>query len=149
LDPTLKLFQRMRSKTIELLDCVPDEFLSTISADKRTVAQIFAHIHDGVCIWMRGHADHWKCEELGETVQHPREKLRDALVESGKGVLLHFTSGDGEPLQREVSLIGNGADLVCYLAAHEAHHHGEIATLVLQAGQTEVHTKLWSEGKEI
>jgi uncharacterized damage-inducible protein DinB len=149
LDPTLKLFQRMRSKTIEQLDCVPDRLLMTVSPDNRTVAQLFAHINDGVCIWMRGQTDRWTSAELGEEEQHSREKLREALVESGKNLLHLFTVNNGELLIQEVSPIGNGADLLCYLAAHEAHHHGEIATLVLQAGQKEVHKKLWAEGKEI
>jgi uncharacterized damage-inducible protein DinB len=139
----------MRSKTIELLDCVPDSLLTVVSPDNRTVAQLFAHINDGVCIWMRGHSDHWPSAEIGEQEQHSREKLREALVESGKSVLQLFTVNNGELLLKEVPLIGSGADLLCYLGAHEAHHHGEIATLSLQAGQAEVHTKLWSEGREI
>jgi uncharacterized damage-inducible protein DinB len=139
----------MRSKTIELLDCVPDRLLTIVSTDDRTVAQLFAHINDGVCIWMRGQSDRWTCAELGEEEQHSREKLREALVESGKSVLQLFTVNNGALLIQEVSPIGNGADLLCYLGAHEAHHHGEIATLVLQAGQKEVHKKLWAEGKEI
>lgn len=139
----------MRSKTIELLDCVPDEFLCCKSADNRTVAQIFAHIHDGVCIWMKSHSESWPCDEIGETHQHAREKLREALVESGKGLMNLFGSSNNDFLISDISIVGTGADLICYLAAHEAHHHGEIATLVLQAGQSEVHKSIWSEGKEI
>lgn len=139
----------MRSKTIELLDCVPDEFLTCKSADNRTVAQIFAHIHDGVCIWMKSHSESWPCDEIGETHQHAREKLREALVESGKGLMNLFGSSNNDFLISDISIVGTGADLICYLAAHEAHHHGEIATLVLQAGQSEVHKSIWSEGKEI
>lgn len=139
----------MRSKTIELLDCVPDEFLTYKSVNDRTVAQIFAHIHDGVCLWMKSNSENWPCEEIGETQHHARAKLREALIESGKRLMSIAGSSNTDFLNNEFSMVGTGADLICYLAVHEAHHHGEIATLVLQAGQSEVHKSIWSEGKDI
>jgi uncharacterized damage-inducible protein DinB len=149
LDPLIQLFKRMRSKTVELLDCVPDELMAAKSPDGRSVAALFAHVHDGLCLWMRSATSRWKREEIGDRAEPSREDLRKALVESCNEVVRLFTEEEGRLMNEDVPPVGTGADLIGYMVAHEAHHHGEIYATLQLHGHTEFHHKLWHQGDEV
>jgi len=149
LDPLIKLFKRMRSKTIELLDCVPDNLMGAKSPDGRSVSGLFAHIHDGLCLWMRSATADWRHEGFGESAEPPKEELRAALVEGCEELVQHFSEGDGRLMGEEIPPVGTGADLIGYMVAHEAHHHGEIYTTLQQHGHTEFKHRLWHQGDEV
>ena len=139
----------MRSKTVELLDSVPDELMAVKSPDGRSISQLFAHIHDGLCLWMRNATDGWSRTAFGGDAEPSKEELRDALVEGSKDVVRLFTESDGELMIQEVPPVGTGADLIGYMVVHEAHHHGELYTTLQHHGHTEFHHKLWHQGDRI
>ena len=139
----------MRSKTVELLDCVPDELMAAESPDGRTVSRLFAHIHDGLCLWMRSATSGWKREAFGDDVEPSKEYLRKALVEGCTELVQHFSEGDGRLMREDVPPVGTGADLIGYMVAHEAHHHGEIYTTLQHHGHTEFRHRLWHQGDEV
>jgi len=139
----------MRSKTVELLDSVPDELMAVKSPDGRSVSQLFTHIHDGLCLWMRSATSGWKHEAFGDNAGPSKEDLRTALVEGCTELVQHFSEGDGRLMKEEVPPVGTGADLIGYMVAHEAHHHGEIYTILQLHGHTEFRQKLWHQGDSV
>jgi uncharacterized damage-inducible protein DinB len=149
LDPIIRLFTRMRSKTIELLDNMPPEHLKLQSPDVRTLGEIFAHVHNSLCDWMEGIDRRWKCSRLPEEQEHDPAALRGALVDSGNRLTSLFSEADHELLRRDVGHVGTGADFVGYMVVHEAHHHGEMAIILLENGHRELFRKLWYQGDEI
>jgi len=139
----------MRSRTIDLLDCCPEELLSLKSADGRTLAQVFAHVHDGLCTWMEGACEHWSAQRFGESAQPSYAELRAALVASGRETVAVFRGRNGQLLERLVPPVGTGADLIGYMVAHEAHHHGEVSTVLLLHHHGELYRRLWHHGDDI
>jgi uncharacterized damage-inducible protein DinB len=145
----IQLFKRMRSKTVELLDCVPDELMAARSPDGRSISSLFAHIHDGLCLWMRGASPRWKRQEFGNEAKPSREELRRALVDGCNDMVRLFTDNEGRLMSEETPPVGCGADLIGYMVAHEAHHHGEIYTTLQLHGHTKFHHRLWHQGDEV
>ena len=139
----------MRSKTVELLDSVPDELMAVRSPDGRSISQLFAHIHDGLCLWMRSATSGWTYREFGDNAEPPKEELRATLVEGCEELVRHFSEEDGWLMREDIPPVGTGADLLGYMVAHEAHHHGEIYTTLQQHGHTDFHHKLWHQGDEV
>ncbi len=149
LDPMIRLFTRMRSKTVELVDNMLSEHLQLESPDVRTVGEILAHIHNSLCDWMVGIDDRWKCSKVPNDKVHDQAELRKALVSSGNHLTSLFSDADSALLRRNMGHVGTGADFIGYMVAHEAHHHGEMAIILLANGHRKLFRKLWHEGNEI
>jgi uncharacterized damage-inducible protein DinB len=118
-----------------LLEAIPPEALPGISLSKgRSVAQIFAHIHNVRLMWLKSAAP-----ELLETVtkieaKQPvtKEELREHLIASDKAIADLFRQGLASGKIKgfkphPVAFLG-------YLISHEGYHRGEIGIILTQSG---------------
>jgi uncharacterized damage-inducible protein DinB len=108
----------------------------------RTIAAIFAHMHNIRRKWIRLSAPHLKlpaelghlrCTQrqaraaLGESGRRCSEMLAEALGGSDGGVKKFRRDGWARPWP-------GGAAMVAYMVTHEAHHRGQICMLAHQLG---------------
>lgn len=117
------------------------------SSEGRSIAAIFAHLHNCRLVWLKWSAPHLKraaaldparCTIKQAVAAHRRsaaqclEMLRDALG-AGAGDAAHrrvtkFSRGSWVPEWPA------GATMFAYMFAHEAHHRGQIFMLAHQLG---------------
>lgn len=108
----------------------------------RTIAAIFAHMHNIRRKWLRLSAPHMKlpteldllrCTQpqaraaLEESARRCSEMLGDALAGSDGHVKQFLRDGWARPWP-------GGAAMVAYMVTHEAHHRGQICMLAHQLG---------------
>lgn len=109
----------------------------------RTLAAIFAHLHNSRLVWLKGSAPHLKCPAplkpdtctLKQTASAHRKSailclrmLTDALSTSPKRKVTKFSRGSWtRPWPA-------GASMFNYMFTHEAHHRGQIIMLAHQLG---------------
>jgi uncharacterized damage-inducible protein DinB len=113
------------------------------SSEGRSIAAIFAHLHNCRLVWLKWSAPHLKCPAalnparctMKQTAAAHRrsaaqclEMLRDAL---GGGVARRVTKFSRGSWVREWPA---GATMFGYMFAHEAHHRGQIFMLTHQLG---------------
>ena len=134
---------RMNQLLIERLD--PAAWRAKISAkpsaNVRTIAAIFTHMHNVRCKWVRLTAPHLKvpaqlsrtkCTQqqaragLAESAARCAEMLSEALGGGNRMAKFH-RDGWGRPWPA-------GPEMLCYMLAHEAHHRGQICMLAHQLG---------------
>jgi len=118
-----------------LIEAIPDEALDAVSASKgRSVAEQFAHIHNVRLMWLKPAAPQL-LEGLAKLDRDSlsRKSLSDGLEKSGTAIasLLRQAEADGG---RVKSFKPHGMAFFAYLIAHEAHHRGQIALTLKQAG---------------
>lgn len=118
-----------------LLDAVPDDALDrTLGPRHRSVAALFAHLHNVRMLWLRSSAPRLK---EGLPKLDPKTTDRAALV----GAL----EGSGQAIAELVrqSLASGGqvkgfrphvTAFVGYLIAHESHHRGQIGWTLKRTG---------------
>ena len=126
----------------------------------RTIAAIFAHIHNIRRKWLRLSAPHIKlpaqldrtrCTQkqassaLAESAKLCTQMLSDALVGQGGRVKQFRRDGWARPWPA-------GAAMLAYMLAHEAHHRGQVCMLAHQLGfpikaayEIWVWEKLWKQ----
>src|SRR6516164_2595603 len=98
----------------------------------RTIAAIFAHLHNSRLVWLRHSAPHLKCPKPLDpdrctirqaAVAHKRSAtqclrmLTDALSEERR--VTEFSRGAWSPIWPA------GGTMFCYMFSHEAHHRGQ------------------------
>ena len=108
----------------------------------RTVAAIFAHMHNIRRKWLRLSAPHLKlpaqldrtrCTQrearaaFAESAERCQAMLEEALAGAGGRVKYFLRDGWARPWP-------GGAAMVAYMLAHEAHHRGQVCMLVHQMG---------------
>ena len=107
----------------------------------RTIAAIFTHMHNVRTKWIRLTAPHLKVPRqldrshctprqtgaaLAESAARCAEMLAEAL--GGEGRIERFVrDGWAQPWPA-------GAEMLCYMVAHEAHHRGQVCLLAHQLG---------------
>ncbi len=111
--------------------------------DGRTIAAIFAHLHNNRLVWLKRSAPHLKCpapldpdhSTIRQTaLAHRRsaarclDMLKDALSASPRRRVTTFSRGSWA---RDWPA---GATLFAYMFAHEAHHRGQVLLLAHQLG---------------
>ena len=111
------------------------------SARVRTIAAIFTHVHNVRTKWVRLSAPHLKvplqldrshCTPqqaragLAESAARCEEMLAEALSGGGR-VRKFLRDGWAEPWPA-------GAEMLCYMLSHEAHHRGQVCMLAHQLG---------------
>jgi uncharacterized damage-inducible protein DinB len=113
------------------------------SSEGRTIAAVFAHLHNCRLVWIRGSAPHLKCPAALDparctikqaSVAHRKSAasclamLKDTLLGGEKRRVTKFSRGSWtRPWPAGATMFG-------YMFAHEAHHRGQIIMLAHQLG---------------
>ena len=139
-------FIRTRTKTMELFEKVPDDWLARkADGEDMTLGWLFMHMADGADWWMN------HCMQNGRGWEYPgdgsfdRDAIRAALRDSLKRVVSFFETGDGKNMnqvfevpaeKREGEGRWTGRNRILYLTGHEVHHRGKIVLALRQWGMT-------------
>jgi uncharacterized damage-inducible protein DinB len=109
----------------------------------RTIAAIFAHLHNNRLVWLKNSAPHLKCPAPLDphrctlkqaAAAHSKSgaqclrMLSDALSTSPSRRVTKFSRGSWAPIWPA------GATMFAYMFSHEAHHRGQIIMLAHQLG---------------
>ena len=137
-------FVRTRQKTIELLERVPDDWLTRKGdGEDMTISWLFMHIADGPNWWME------HCMRDGMGWKYPGQgpfavaSIHNALSASLERVLTFFESDSTDRMGEEFELVPEktegdgkwlGRNRVLYLTQHEVHHRGKIILSLRQWG---------------
>jgi uncharacterized damage-inducible protein DinB len=113
------------------------------SRNGRSIAAIFAHIHNSRLVWLRESAPHLKspvpldparCTMKQVALAHQKsaaqclKMLQDALSDSPARRVKKFSRGSWVPVWPA------GGSMFAYMFSHEAHHRGQIMMLAHQLG---------------
>jgi uncharacterized damage-inducible protein DinB len=109
----------------------------------RTIAAIFAHMHNNCLVWLKHSAPHLRCPApldpvrctLRQTAIAHRKSaarclrmLKEALSEKPDRQVTKFSRGSWAPVWPA------GATMFAYMFAHEGHHRGQVIALAHQLG---------------
>lgn len=109
----------------------------------RTIAAIFAHLHNCRLVWLKNSAPHLKCPapldpdkctmKQAAAAHHKSAEqclrmLQDALTGGEKRRVTKFSRGSWAPVWPA------GGTMFAYMFSHEAHHRGQILMLAHQLG---------------
>jgi uncharacterized damage-inducible protein DinB len=106
----------------------------------RTIAAIFAHVHNVRRKWLRLSAPHLRLPPELDHRRVTQSRARTALAESGRlcSTMLADALGDGriQTFHRDAWFRPwpAGAAMLVYMFAHEAHHRGQVLMLAHQMG---------------
>lgn len=139
----IKIFaanDRINQLLIEHLD--PAAWTARPPASVRTIAAIFTHMHNVRCKWIRLTAPHLKAPPqlnrahctpqqaraaLSQSAARCTDMLAEALGDSGVRIGQFRRDGWARPWPA-------GAEMLCYMLSHEAHHRGQVCMLAHQLG---------------
>ncbi len=137
--------ERMNQIVLEHLD--PAAWRAKLAGTKgrgskgRTIAAIFAHVHNVRRKWLRLSAPHLKLPAALAHASCTQKQVGAALAESGarcSQMLEEALSGKGgvEMFLRDgwAKPWPAGAAMVAYMISHDAHHRGQVAMLAHQLG---------------
>jgi uncharacterized damage-inducible protein DinB len=109
----------------------------------RTIAAIFAHLHNNRLSWIERSAPHLKCPADLDVDRCTVKQASTAHRKSAAQCLRMLADGlSGKP-ERQVTKFSRGswaptwpagATMFAYMLAHEAHHRGQILMLAHQLG---------------
>jgi uncharacterized damage-inducible protein DinB len=109
----------------------------------RTIAAIFAHLHNNRLVWLKNSAPHLRrpapldparCTMKQVRAAHQKsaasclEMLKEALSDDPKRRVTKFSRGSWAPVWPA------GPTMFGYMFAHEAHHRGQVIMLAHQLG---------------
>jgi len=109
----------------------------------RTIAAIFAHMHNNRLIWLKHSAGHLKCPApldparctMKQAASAQRrstapclQMLREALSDDPNRRVMKFSRGSWAPVWPA------GVTMFAYMFAHESHHRGQVIALAHQLG---------------
>jgi uncharacterized damage-inducible protein DinB len=109
----------------------------------RTIAAIFAHLHNCRLVWLKGSAPHLKCPAPLDPHRCTRKQAAAAHKNSARQCLRMLTDALSGDAGRRVTKFSRGAwtrtwpaggAMFCYMFSHEAHHRGQICMLAHQLG---------------
>ena len=105
----------------------------------RTIAAIFAHVHNIRRKWIRLSAPGIRLPAALDRVRCTQEEARAALAESAAGcreMLESALGGNGTLFRRDgwAKPWPAGPSMVAYMLTHEAHHRGQVCLLAHQLG---------------
>jgi uncharacterized damage-inducible protein DinB len=117
--------------------------LSVQKRGGRTIAAIFAHLHNCRLVWIRRSAPHLKCPAPLDPDRCTIKQVSVAHTKSAQQCLRMLTDGlSGKP-DRKVTKFSRGswtrtwpagASMFGYMFSHESHHRGQIIMLAHQLG---------------
>jgi uncharacterized damage-inducible protein DinB len=150
--------ERMNQIVLEHLD--PAAWRAKLPGGKgRTIAAIFAHIHNVRRKWLRLSAPHLKLPAALAHSSCTQKQVRVALAESGarcSEMLAEALAGPHSGSQRRVETFVRdgwarpwpaGAAMVAYMVSHDAHHRGQVGMLAHQLGfplPTKATSEMWA-----
>lgn len=131
---------RMSQIVLEHLD--PGAWRTQLPGRKgRTIAAIFAHVHNIRCKWLRLSAPHLKPPPRLDRTRCTQKQVMQAMAESAKlcsQMLAEALSPEGgvKKFHRDgwAPPWTPGAAMFAYMMVHEAHHRGQVCMLAHQLG---------------
>jgi uncharacterized damage-inducible protein DinB len=128
----------------------------------RSIASIFAHLHNCRLNWLRNSAPHLKCPPPLDPDRCTIKQASAAHKKSAAQCLRMLSDALSASPNRRVSNFSRGswcqvwpagATMFAYMFSHEAHHRGQILLLAHQLGYRLLHTtpgiwhweKLWKQ----
>jgi uncharacterized damage-inducible protein DinB len=131
-------------------------------ANGRTIAAIFAHLHNSRLLWLKNSAPHLKCPAPLDPHRCTIKQAAAAHKKSAAQCLKMLTDALSTGPNRRVTKFSRGswapvwpasATMFAYMFSHEAHHRGQILMLAHQLGYRLLHdtpgiwhwNKLWKE----
>jgi len=109
----------------------------------RTVAAIFAHLHNNRLTWLKNSAPHLKCPAPLDPDRCTMKQAAAAHKKSATQCLRMLKDGLSDDPKRRVTKFSrgswaptwpSGATTFAYVFSHEAHHRGQILMLAHQLG---------------
>jgi len=108
----------------------------------RTIAAIFAHLHNNRLTWLRNSAPHLECPARLDPDRCTIKQVAAAHKRSAAQCLRMMTDALSADPKRKVTKFSRGwlrkwpagASMFCYMFSHEAHHRGQILMLARQLG---------------
>jgi uncharacterized damage-inducible protein DinB len=124
----------------------PDAWRATPPGQKgngRTIAAVFAHLHNCRLVWLKNSAPHLKCPAPLDPDRCTMKQASTAHKKSGRQCLRMLTDALSAAPTRRVTKFSRGAwapvwpaggTMFAYMFSHEAHHRGQILMLAHQLG---------------
>lgn len=125
----------------------PKAWRAKLPGDKgrggRTIAAIFAHLHNSRLLWLRKSAPHLKCPAPLDPHRCTIKQAAAAHSQSAEQCLLMLTDAlSTVPSRRVTKFVRDswvpiwpaGGAMFAYIFSHEAHHRGQIIQLAHQLG---------------
>jgi uncharacterized damage-inducible protein DinB len=115
----------------------------------RTIAEIFAHIHNVRLMWLKPAA---KDEELPEKLEGRTctlEQVQAALAESAECCSRLIEGALATASGKVKNFRPDAVHFVAYLISHDAHHRGQISQLARQTGHPlpkKINFAMWEWG---
>jgi uncharacterized damage-inducible protein DinB len=108
----------------------------------RTIAAIFAHLHNSRLTWLRNSGPHLKCPARLDPDRCTMKQVAAAHKKSAAQCLGMLTDALSDDPNRRVSKFSRGwlrpwpagGTMFAYMFSHEAHHRGQILMLARQLG---------------
>src|SRR5215471_12182031 len=117
--------------------------LPTAKRGGRTIAAIFAHLHNCRLVWIKNSAPHLKCPAALDPHRCTVKQAAAAHKKSAAQCLRMLTDALKGEEKRRVKEFSRGSwaktwpaggTMFAYMFSHEAHHRGQILMLVHQMG---------------
>jgi uncharacterized damage-inducible protein DinB len=114
----------------------------------RTIAAIFAHLHNNRLVWLKNSAPHLKCPRPLNPGRCSMKQAAAAHRKSAAQCLRMLTDALSAAPNRRVTKFSRGSwtqtwpaggTMFAYMFAHEAHHRGQILLLAHQLGYRLLH----------
>jgi uncharacterized damage-inducible protein DinB len=108
----------------------------------RTIAAIFAHVHNIRCKWLRLSAPHLKLPDRLDRTRCTQKQVRVALAESAARCSEMLADALADPEGRIKHFLRDGwarpwppgAAMFAFMLSHDAHHRGQVCMLAHQLG---------------
>ena len=109
----------------------------------RTIAAIFAHLHNNRLVWLKNSAPHLKCPAAVDPHRCTLKQAAAAHKKSAAQCLRMLTEALSDDPKRRVTKFSRGSwsqvwpaggTMFAYMFSHEAHHRGQILMLAHQLG---------------
>ena len=135
------LSDRMNQLVLEHLD--PRAWRAKIPSHKsRTIADIFAHVHNIRCKWLRLSAPHLKLPARLDRSRCTQKQAQAALAESAERCSQMLAEALTVPPGHVRTFVRDGwarpwppgITMFAYMITHDAHHRGQVCMLAHQLG---------------
>ncbi len=113
------------------------------TTEGRTIAAIFAHMHNNRLNWLKRSAPHLKCPAPLDFARCTMKQTANAFKKSNASCLQMLEEALSEGPDRRVTTFSRGSwapdwpagtSMFAYMFAHDAHHRGQIIALAHQLG---------------